>query len=155
MKNFLKLITLSLITISCNGLQNNIEQYSIETLMSNNRSSGGYFSKDASKLIYSSDKSGIFNIYEVDLKTNEETQLTDSEEESFFSRGYSPSTDEVIYSADIGGNENSHIYIIRDGKSIDLTPGKNTKASFFGWTNDELEMYVISVSYTHLTLPTR
>ena len=144
MKNFLKLITLSLITISCNGLQNNIEQYSIETLMSNNRSSGGYFSKDASKLIYSSDKSGIFNIYEVDLKTNEETQLTDSEEESFFSRGYSPSTDEVIYSADIGGNENSHIYIIRDGKSIDLTPGKNTKASFFGWTNDELEMYVIS-----------
>ena len=36
--------------------------------MSNNRTSGGYFSKDADKLIYSSDKSGIFNIYEVDLK---------------------------------------------------------------------------------------
>ncbi|MDC2995828.1 alpha/beta fold hydrolase [Flavobacteriaceae bacterium] len=146
MKNFLKLITLSLVTISCNGLQNNIEQYSIETLMSNNRSSGGYFSKDANKLIYSSDKSGIFNIYEVDLKTNEEIQLTDSKEESFFARGYSPTTGEVIYSADKGGNENSHIYIIRDGKSIDLTPGKNTKASFFGWTKDELEMYVISNS---------
>ena len=146
MKIFLKLITLSLITISCNGLQNNIEQYSIETLMSNNRSSGGYFSKDANKLIYSSDKSGIFNIYEVDLKTNEEIQLTDSKEESFFARGYSPTTGEVIYSADKGGNENSHIYIIRDGKSIDLTPGKNTKASFFGWTKDELEMYVISNS---------
>ena len=114
--------------------------------MSNNRSSGGYFSKDANKLIYSSDKSGIFNIYEVDLKTYEETQITDSEEESFFVRGYSPITGEVIYSADIGGNENSHIYIIRDGKSIDLTPGKNTKASFFGWTNNELEMYVISNS---------
>ena len=146
MKNFLKLITLSLVTISCNGLQNNIEQYSIETLMSNNRTSGGYFSKDANKLIYSSDKSGIFNIYEVDLKTNEEIQLTDSKEESFFARGYSPTTGEVIYSADKGGNENSHIYIIRDGKSIDLTPGKNTKASFFGWTKDELEMYVISNS---------
>ena len=114
--------------------------------MSNNRSSGGYFSKDANKLIYSSNKSGIFNIYEVDLKTYEETQITDSEEESFFVRGYSPITGEVIYSADIGGNENSHIYIIRDGKSIDLTPGKNTKASFFGWTNNELEMYVISNS---------
>ena len=37
--------------------------------MSNNRSSGGYFSKDASKLIYSSDKTGVFNIYEVDLTT--------------------------------------------------------------------------------------
>ena len=146
MKNFLKLIILSILILSCTGSLNNIEQYSIETLMSNNRSSGGYFSKDANKLIYSSDKSGIFNIYEVDLKTNEEIQLTDSKEESFFARGYSPTTGEVIYSADKGGNENSHIYIIRDGKSIDLTPGKNTKASFFGWTKDELEMYVISNS---------
>ena len=146
MKNFLKLIILSILIMSCTGSLNNIEQYSIETLISNNRSSGGYFSKDANKLIYSSDKSGIFNIYEVDLKTNEEIQLTDSKEESFFARGYSPTTGEVIYSADKGGNENSHIYIIRDGKSIDLTPGKNTKASFFGWTKDELEMYVISNS---------
>ena len=146
MKNFLKIIILSILIISCTGSINNIEQYSIETLMSNNRSSGGYFSKDANKLIYSSDKSGIFNIYEVDLKTNEETQLTDSKEESFFAIGYSPTTGEVIYSADKGGNENSHIYIIRDGNSIDLTTGKNTKASFFGWTKDELEMYVISNS---------
>ena len=146
MKNFLKLIILSILIMSCTGSLNNIEQYSIETLISNNRSSGGYFSKDANKLIYSSDKSGIFNIYEVDLKTNEEIQLTDSKEESFFARGYSPTTGEVIYSADKGGNENSHIYIIRDGKSIDLTPGKDTKASFFGWTKDELEMYVISNS---------
>ncbi len=145
MKSFLKLITVFLIVISCTDTQN-IQQYSIETLMSNNRSSGGYFSKDADKLIYSSDKSGIFNIYEVDLSTNEETQLTDSKEESFFVRGYSPNTGEVIYSADKGGNENSHIYLIREGNSIDLTPGKNTKASYVGWTNDELGMYIISNS---------
>ncbi len=143
MKSFLKLITVLFLVISCSDSQN-IQQYSIETLMSNNRSSGGYFSKDADKLIYSSDKSGIFNIYEVDLSTNEETQLTYSKEESFFVRGYSPSTGEVIYSADKGGNENSHIYLIREGNSIDLTPGENTKASFVGWTKDELGMYVIS-----------
>ena len=145
MKSFLKLITVFFLVISCADTQN-IQQYSIETLMSNNRSSGGYFSKDADKLIYSSDKSGIFNIYEVDLSTNEETQLTDSKEESFFVRGYSPNTGEVIYSADKGGNENSHIYLIREGNSIDLTPGENTKASYVGWTNDELGMYIISNS---------
>ena len=145
MKSFLKLITVFFLVISCTDSPN-IQQYSIETLMSNNRSSGGYFSKDADKLIYSSDKSGIFNIYEVDLSTNEETQLTYSKEESFFVRGYSPSTGEVIYSADKGGNENSHIYIIREGNSIDLTPGENTKASYVGWTKDELGMYVISNS---------
>ena len=145
MKSFLKSITVFFLVISCTDTQN-IQQYSIETLMSNNRSSGGYFSKDADKLIYSSDKSGIFNIYEVDLSTNEETQLTDSKEESFFVRGYSPNTGEVIYSADKGGNENSHIYLIREGNSIDLTPGENTKASYVGWTNDELGMYIISNS---------
>ena len=145
MKSFLKLITVFFLVISCSDSQK-IQQYSIETLMSNNRSSGGYFSKDADKLIYSSDKSGIFNIYEVDLSTNEETQLTYSKEESFFVRGYSPSTGEVIYSADKGGNENSHIYLIREGNSIDLTPGENTKASYVGWTKDELGMYVISNS---------
>ena len=146
MKFFLKLFPLFIFIISCTESEKNIEQYSIETLMSNNRSSGGYFSKDADKLIYSSDKSGIFNIYEVDLSANEETQLTDSKEESFFVRGYSPNTGEVIYSADKGGNENSHIYLIREGNSIDLTPGENTKASFVGWTKDELGMYVISNS---------
>ena len=145
MKSFLKLIIVFFLVISCTDSQNT-QRYSIETLMSNNRSSGGYFSKDADKLIYSSDKSGIFNIYEVDLSTNEETQLTYSKEESFFVRGYSPSTGEVIYSADKGGNENSHIYIIREGNSIDLTPGENTKASYVGWTKDELGMYVISNS---------
>ena len=145
MKSFLKIITVFFLIISCTDSQN-IQQYSIETLMSNNRSSGGYFSKDADKLIYSSDKSGIFNIYEVDLITNEETQLTFSKEESFFVRGYSPSTGEVIYSAVKGGNENSHIYLIREGNSIDLTPGENTKASYVGWTNDELGMYIISNS---------
>jgi len=145
MKSFLKSITVFFLVISCTDTQN-IQQYSIETLMSNNRSSGGYFSKDADKLIYSSDKSGIFNIYEVDLSTNEESQLTDSKEESFFVRGYSPNTGEVIYSADKGGNENSHIYLIREGNSIDLTPGENTKASYVGWTNDELGMYIISNS---------
>ena len=146
MKFFLKLFSLFIFIISCTESEKNIEQYSIETLMSNNRSSGGYFSKDADKLIYSSDKSGIFNIYEVDLSANEETQLTDSKEESFFVRGYSPNTGEVIYSADKGGNENSHIYLIREGKSIDITPGENTKASFVGWTKDELGMYFISNS---------
>ena len=109
--------------------QNKIEtkKYSIETLMTNNRSSGGYFSKDATKLLYSSDKSGIFNVYEMDLTSNKETQITDSKLESYFAISYSPLTNEIIYVADSGGNENFHLFLIRGDKTIDLTPGKNTK----------------------------
>ena len=141
MKISLKLLSTLLMFISCDQISKEHQQYSIETLMSNNRSSGGYFSKDGSKLLYSSDRSGIFNIYEVDLNTDKETQVTNSTEESYFAQGYSPLTGEILYSADKGGNENSHLYLIRDGKSVDLTPGENTKASILGWTQNEKQMY--------------
>jgi len=144
MKNFFKLLLAILIFVSCD--QPEVQEYSIEALMSNNRSSGGYFSKDGSKLLYSSDKSGIFNVYEVDLITDKEVQITSSTEESFFARGYSPIAGEVIYSADKGGNENSHLYLIRNGESLDLTPGEKTKASLLGWTKNEKQMYFQSNS---------
>ncbi len=144
MKKLIKLITALMIISSCNQEVKELQKYSIETLMSNNRSSGGYFSKDASKLLYSSDKSGVFNLYEVDLSSLKETQITNSKEESYFAVAYSPLTNEIIYSADKGGNENSHLYLIRGGESIDLTPGDKTKASFLGWTQDEKQMYFLS-----------
>ena len=145
MKKFL-LLTISFFIISCQTKKLEPKKYSIETLMTNNRSSGGYFSKDASKLLYSSDKSGIFNVYEMDLTTNKESKITDSKLESYFAISYSPLTNEVIYGADSGGNENFHLFLIRDGQSIDLTPGENTKASFFGWSKNEREMYFLSNS---------
>ena len=142
----LLLLTISFFIIGCESNKIETKKYSIETLMTNNRSSGGYFSKDATKLLYSSDKSGIFNVYEMDLTSNKETQITDSKLESYFAISYSPLTNEIIYGADSGGNENFHLFLIRAGQAIDLTPGANTKASFFGWTKDEKEMYFLSNS---------
>ena len=140
------LLTISFFIISCQPKEIESKKYSIETLMTNNRSSGGYFSKDATKLLYSSDKSGIFNVYEMDLTSNKETPITDSKLESYFAISYSPLTDEIIYGADSGGNENFHLFLIREGQSIDLTPGEDTKASFFGWSQNEKEMYFLSNS---------
>ena len=83
------LLTISFFIISCQTKEIELTKYSIETLMTNNRSSGGYFSKDATKLLYSSDKSGIFNVYEMDLNSNKETQITNSKLESYFAISYS------------------------------------------------------------------
>jgi Tol biopolymer transport system component len=102
-------LAIFLVFINCRNPLSDTGNYTIESLMSNNRSSGGYFSKDASKLLYSSNKTGVFNIYEVDLFTKTEIQKTNSEKESYFVQGYSPLTNEIIYSADKGGNENSHL----------------------------------------------
>ena len=77
MNSYLNILLALLLLAGCNQTQTP-QKYSIETLMSNNRSSGGYFSKDGRKLLYSSDKSGIFNLYEIELNTYTENQLTTS-----------------------------------------------------------------------------
>ena len=73
MNSYLNILLALLVLAGCNQTQTP-QKYSIETLMSNNRSSGGYFSKDGGKLLYSSDKSGIFNLYEIELNTYTENQ---------------------------------------------------------------------------------
>ena len=151
MNSYLNILLALLLLAGCNQTQTP-QKYSIETLMSNNRSSGGYFSKDGGKLLYSSDKSGIFNLYEIELNTYTENQLTTSTEESFFARGYSPTTGEVIYSADSGGNENSHLYLIRNGKSLDLTPGEQ-KPRHQCWGGQKMRSRCISNYF--LTLETQ
>ena len=141
--NCILIITLLFIT-SCN--QNYVrKKYSIDQFYQNNRIGGGAFSDDETKLLVSSDESGIFNVYEIDIASGESTQKTFSEKESFFAIDYLPGTNHILYSADKGGNEINHIYLMyEDGKISDLTPGENEKASFAGWSKDKKSMYYIS-----------
>lgn len=120
-------------------------RYTIEQFYENNRVGGGAFSADETKLLISSDMSGIFNVYEIDIASGEKSQKTFSEKESFFAIDYVPGTGEILYSADKGGNELNHIYLLNDdGTSTDLTPGEEEKASFAGWSKDEKSMYYTS-----------
>ena len=141
--NFILIITL-LFIVSCT--QKHVsKKYSIDQFYQNNRIGGGAFSDDETKLLVSSDESGIFNVYEIDIASGEKTQKTFSEKESFFAIDYLPGTNHILYSADKGGNEINHIYLMyEDGKISDLTPGENEKASFAGWSKDKKSMYYIS-----------
>ena len=134
------------IIIGCNESPNGgIAKYDIEEFFNNVAISGGYFSSSEDKLIYSSNQSGIYNIYEVNINDGEVGQLTSSEKESFFIRSYVPDSDSFIYSADKGGNEISHLYLQnRDGKILDLTPGENEKSSFYKWSKDNSTLYYLS-----------
>ena len=120
-------------------------KYSIEQFYENNRIGGGAFSYDETKLLVSSDESGIFNVYEIDIASGEKTQKTFSEKESFFAIDYLPGSNQILYSADKGGDELNHIFLInKDGEITDLTPGENEKANFAGWSKDEKSMYYTS-----------
>ena len=120
-------------------------KYSIEQFSKSNRVGGGSFSYDETKLLVSSDESEIFNVYEINIASGEKKQITFSEHESFFAIDYLPGTNQILYSADKGGNELNHIYLInKDSTTTDLTPGKNEKANFSGWSKDKKSMYYTS-----------
>jgi dipeptidyl aminopeptidase/acylaminoacyl peptidase len=100
---------------------------------------------DEAKLLVSSDETGIFNVFEINIGDASKTQITFSEEESFFAVDYVPGTGQILYSADKGGNEIDHIYLLKeDGSSVDLTPAENEKAQFAGWSKDKKSMFYLS-----------
>lgn len=122
-----------------------VKQYSIDQFFENNRIGGGQFSNDESKLLVSSDESGIFNVYEINIADGSRKAITQSTGDSYFARDYVPGTDQIIYSADKGGNEISHLYLLQpDGTTTDLTPGEKEKANFTGWSRDDQYLYYSS-----------
>ena len=74
-KTYFVLITLFLFIASCTQTYKPTK-YSIEQFYQNNRIGGGSFSDDETKLLVSSDESGIFNVYELDIASGEKTQKT-------------------------------------------------------------------------------
>lgn len=148
MKNILFLSVL-LFIISCKNPKEEVKivhnTYPIEEFYKNTRIGGGAFSDDESKLLVSSDSTGIFNVYEIDIESGKKKQITNSNEESFFAIDYVPGTGDLLYSADKGGNEIDHIYLLKqDGEAIDLTPAENEKAGFAGWSEDKKSLFYIS-----------
>ncbi|TBW28521.1 S9 family peptidase [Gramella sp. KN1008] len=121
------------------------KKYSIEQFYENTRVAGGQFSNDETKLLISSDESGIFNLYEINIADGSKKAITNSAEESLFAVDYVPGSDNILFSADKGGNEINHLYLLKpDGSSTDLTPGENEKVSFAGWSGNNQYMYYIS-----------
>lgn len=132
--------------IACNQVpQREPEKYTIEQFYKNIRYAGGSFSADETKILVSSDESGIFNLFEISIADTAKSQVTKSQQESFFAEDYVPGSNQMIYSADQGGNELSHLYLLQeDGTSTDLTPGEKEKASFAGWSDDKKSMFYVS-----------
>ena len=64
------IIAFSLLFMSCQqNVDPNLKVYGIEDFFDNVSISGGYFSTDEEKIIFSSNQSGIFNVYEANIQT--------------------------------------------------------------------------------------
>ncbi|KZN56855.1 peptidase S9 [Pseudoalteromonas luteoviolacea CPMOR-2] len=118
--------------------------YSAETFFDTTSISGSAFSPDAKKILVNSDESGIFNLYEIDVGTGVKTQLTKSPD-STYALKYFPKDNRLLFTRDNNGNERFHVFVRHeDGKVHDLTPGKDVRAKFVGFSNDEDAFYILS-----------
>jgi dipeptidyl aminopeptidase/acylaminoacyl peptidase len=119
-----------------------VKLYTIDQFYRNKSIQGGVFAPDESRILVSSNESGIFNLYEISIADGSQKPLTNSTVESLFGIGYVHGTSKLLYTADKGGNEINHIYLLNeDGTSTDLTPEPQAKANFAGWNADWTAFY--------------
>ncbi|HMK02857.1 MAG TPA: prolyl oligopeptidase family serine peptidase [Ferruginibacter sp.] len=123
-----------------------VKQYTAEQLFNNKAINGAAFSADESKILTGANTTGIFNLYELSIADTSMKALTRSTKESYFPIDYLPGTNKYLYSADQGGNENSHIYLQTAGDSSvkDITPWTGSRNSFAGWSADKKSIYINS-----------
>ena len=120
-------------------------QYTIEQFMATTWVAGASFSPDETKLLFSSDESGIRNAYVVPVTGGAPTALTKSTTDSTIAVSFFPNDERVLFTRDEGGNELNHLYVReKDGRERDLTPGAKLKANFGGWTRAGDAFYVLT-----------
>lgn len=122
--------------------QKEIKQYSIEQFMDNEAVGGGSFSADNSKLLISSNRSGIYNVYTIPAQGGEMKAITTSDTTSIFAESYFPNDDRMLFSADGNGDEIDHLFVRElDGTIKNITPDTGAKAAFYGWSKDKKHLY--------------
>lgn len=149
------LLALTLLTLSCQTKPDTESQqaadtvaaaapkeYTIEQLMDNERVFGGSLSHDKTKVFVTSNRSGINNLYTIPIGGGEYTPITQSDSSSLYGISYFPNDSRILFQMDDNGNEIYHLYLLdQQGAVKELTPGKEARASFYGWAQDENSFY--------------
>ena len=121
------------------------KQYTIEQFMATTSLGGASFSPDESKILFSSNVTGIFNVYTVSVNGGEPKALTASTTDTTQAVAFFPADERVLFTRDQGGNELNHLYVREtDGQERDLTPGEKLKAVFQGFNRAGTAFYVLS-----------
>jgi len=119
-----------------------MKTYTIEQMMDNEAIGGGSFSPDKSKLLISSNRSGIYNMYTVSASSGNYVPITKSDSTSIYAVSYFPEDERILYTMDNNGDEISHLFVKNtNGTSIELTPKKGARASFFEWAKDKKSFF--------------
>ena len=116
--------------------------YTIEQFMRTTKVLGGAFSSDDQSIVFTSNASGVFNVYSASVRGGPLKQLTHSLADNTYALSYFPDNKRVLISRDRGGNENYHLCVLEPGtEELDLTPGDDVTARFLGPSSDGVAFY--------------
>ncbi len=102
--------------------------------------SGLSFSPDGGKVLVSMDTDGVPNAWALPTGKGEPVQLTRSAKEPVWAVSYFPADERFLYRGGPAGDE-EHLFVReRDGKAVELVPGRATR--FFGWAGDGKSFFV-------------
>jgi len=119
------------------------KQYTIEQFLNTTSITGASFSTDESRLLFSSNKTGIWNAYTIPVSGGAWTAVTSSTTDSTYAVSFFPTDNRILLTRDQGGNELNHLYVrSAAGEERDLTPGDKLKATFMQWAPDGSGFYV-------------
>jgi dipeptidyl aminopeptidase/acylaminoacyl peptidase len=120
-----------------------VPTYSVADFYQGSEFFGSGFSSDGSRLLVSSNLSGVFNAYAIPVAGGDPMPLTQSTADAIFAVSWFPADDRILYSSDQGGNELSHLYVREADSTVrDLTPGEKLQARFAGWSGDDRSFFV-------------
>ena len=113
-----------------------LSQYSIEQFMDVENAFANGFSPDNKTVLMTSNRSGIYNMYTVPAGGGELKPITQSDSASVYGISYFPEDDRILFRMDGNGDEIFKIFV-KDSSGIQrLTPAKNVRALFRGWSKD-------------------
>ena len=87
-------------------------QYPIDQFLTTTAISGASFSADETRILFSSNKSGIWNAYTIPVAGGEWAAVTKSPTDSTYAVSFFPKDDRVLFTRDQGGNELNHLYVL-------------------------------------------
>jgi len=119
------------------------KQYRIEDFVDTVSIGGASFAPDDSRILFSSNKTGVWNVYTLPVGGGEWTAVTASPTDNNYAVGFFPADGRMLITRDQAGNELNHLYVIEaDGSEKDLTPGEKLKAEFMGFSHAGDAFYV-------------
>lgn len=121
------------------------ETYNAEEFYKTTSVGGSSINHNATAILISSDKTGIFNVYKMPVDGSPAEPLTSSTTESTYAISWFPNDGRILYRADQGGNELNHVYVReQDGTVVDLAPGDKHTTNFVAWHEDDAQFYLSS-----------